>query len=1097
MLLRIIDRTETEQRENCVELILTTDDKTVISYQVDDFPCLISQNFQHSLHWYFSHYPQSNAEPLDTGDCTDKGVAEKIITLGQELGDALLGEDHELVKLKETIEDDGYENLQVQIESGRLAFNRECWEALILPESKYVLAGVAQAFVRQFIPDGSATTQDQPDRHYELSNDSPLNILHLISRPKNAGLDNVSNQGFDRSVNTLCFNRAFGYEIACDQGLSALKKRLTDTENPLHILHFDGPIEIRQAVPYLLLHGLNDTVEAVSVADIASLLVECKVALLCIEAQAYYGDNDSVNASTGLAYIAQAAMTEGLGNIVGLSNPTNPWTASQCFEALYTGMAAGFSLAQAVVEARKNLQRYTETALFSSNAKPFQFWSLLTHYGNQTVYFFADAIVSADLHTTEYYQQLRTNLYGFDNGLLPPEVLNCIGGNFLPLLESCRPGSLSYLSGISGSGKTHLCHQLAFYLLRNADVAFAFYFNYARDFYSRTDIIDMIAPVSGLSVDRSETIEAIVNQRCCFVFDNIDKLRSDDNDTANDNGTSELFNWIRSLSQQQHIVLLTGACSHPDIDDVSVIPVRPILEDEQRVLYAQTLRLANLAGTDEDKQFYQLLDALRGSPFLIRKVLPCLAMQNIEDLCRQVDQRLMVDENIAENYYHWQFTSLALYWQRLLLVLLASPGLLMEMIGVAYNRNKDFQPGRDFLTLLGCADADFSEGVEILDRAGFLKHSTQGKVLNPHSYRFLKAKLSQDNFISANEDKLNLLFSQLVCEGLAVTASYLQKQPNIVLQNNILLSRKDFAKHLERLWFAEDYQGFMQARHQLANLMRQQKLEGEMAAWSINLLDRSDMDLLWPEDTAQQNHKTPILCCLSLAQQALNHQTAEQQSTLVGIAKKAQRYIDNMAPDEYWDTPELFNNSHYFLQDFYRKRADWQMLQQISELATEEYQRRQMWALLIRSLSLWAQSCFQLGNAEQGLELERRILEDLPYDKLPASMKAQLMREIILARDIRGESTINQPLLDTYKRLPEAEGDQLFIDNIQAEIYLRQKHYEKAAGLYLQLFDKASKGEQPRSVLEHLEQKLDLIKEKIGAETYSKICKNADTASLK
>jgi hypothetical protein len=184
MLLRIID-----------SYIPTTESFTIESYSSP-----FSDNFYKTLTWYFTNYLQDMERRSD-----DIGVAEKLIKFGQYMGDELLGEDHQLIRFINIIEQQGYENLQVQFESGRVEFFNELWEAAILPESKYVLAAAVKGYVRQFV--GKDFPTDFPELHYNLkvnapsqdkvarilqgnttakkniSSHKPLRVLYIITRP--------------------------------------------------------------------------------------------------------------------------------------------------------------------------------------------------------------------------------------------------------------------------------------------------------------------------------------------------------------------------------------------------------------------------------------------------------------------------------------------------------------------------------------------------------------------------------------------------------------------------------------------------------------------------------------------------------------------------------------------------------------------------------------------------------------------------------------------------------------------------------------------------------------------------------------------------
>ena len=182
MLLRVIDlRGGPEEEKDADIKIVLYKDSVTMDLQEKPFtsayyPSPLSENFRATLEWYFKDYLQeTQAQGMD------KEVVAKLILLGQHMGDNLLGEDHELIKVKELIEEDGFENLEVHVTSSNPDFFRELWELSVLPESKYMLSSVSKSFVRQITSPNNCLLDTEVN--FDLSTDSPLKIVHLISRP--------------------------------------------------------------------------------------------------------------------------------------------------------------------------------------------------------------------------------------------------------------------------------------------------------------------------------------------------------------------------------------------------------------------------------------------------------------------------------------------------------------------------------------------------------------------------------------------------------------------------------------------------------------------------------------------------------------------------------------------------------------------------------------------------------------------------------------------------------------------------------------------------------------------------------------------------
>ena len=233
MLLRIIDRPEQNNENSCVEIVFTSDSEEIV-FGAEYFPSHLTENFRKTLAWYFNGYlTELPCAHSREGAETDKDVVTKTLSLGQYMGDAMLGEDHELGKVSHIIGKEGFGQLSVIVESARFEFFEELWEALILPDSPYVLSAVCQGFVRYRNHSGQSIAESYSDdkKELQLSKQAPLTILHLVSRQAvTAGCC------FDAQQTLLAFDGAVNYEILPFSDWQTVKKRLQDNDKPVHIL---------------------------------------------------------------------------------------------------------------------------------------------------------------------------------------------------------------------------------------------------------------------------------------------------------------------------------------------------------------------------------------------------------------------------------------------------------------------------------------------------------------------------------------------------------------------------------------------------------------------------------------------------------------------------------------------------------------------------------------------------------------------------------------------------------------------------------------------------------------------------------------------
>lgn len=244
MLLQIIDNQTSNPKNSSIQIILENEDKSETeNFVTECYSSPFSVNFRKTLANYFRNFLLKESNTAEFS-----GVVEKLINFGHHLGDELLGEDHQLLKFTENIEQEGYQKLNVRIESERIAFFKEIWETMILPESKYLLSTVVKSFSRQFTqknspweyPELNYYLQIAPpqDKIEELLNeegarkpvenqedDKPLNILYLVSRPT---VINASSNAMNTCLETVATNAAINSEIHPLTNWQKLQDRLSD-----------------------------------------------------------------------------------------------------------------------------------------------------------------------------------------------------------------------------------------------------------------------------------------------------------------------------------------------------------------------------------------------------------------------------------------------------------------------------------------------------------------------------------------------------------------------------------------------------------------------------------------------------------------------------------------------------------------------------------------------------------------------------------------------------------------------------------------------------------------------------------------------------
>ena len=1067
MLLRLIDKPNPQNKSHVIEIILQTDNDT-IAFTAKYFPSPITGKFRETLDWYFKEYLQTLNQKSD-----DKGVPAEISTVGRSMGNHLVGKNQELDTVKKAVEDIGYEHLTVQIESSRITFFQEPWEILILPDAKQPLAFESKNFFRRFT--GENQLGYAAELYYELvveppanieqealagmtslpepqaRKHAPLTVIHLL--PQFSDFSRRSN-AFNASVQALRWGEAVNYELWPNNDWTTLQQRVAEKDCPVHIFHYEGPVILKNGTPYLCFDKNGPDVEIIAVCELAELLAEHKCALLSVDACVYREQKNEVPTDLGFASIAQSAGVAGIKNVMGLSNLVDPWTKALCFQSVYNGITSGLNLGEAISETRKFLHTQVENQRFTVKPVPFHPESLLLYYGGQAVHFFDGPQQPVDISTSPFYQSIRKRIFGFRSELLPPQINNCEDGVLLDLLPRFGSPSVLSLTGEAGSGKSHLIHQASFYLVQYKKVKYAFYFNCANDFYGKDDILRMIAPVLDCLPDQEKAVEErLAAIRCCFVFDDLRQEGLKQLQDATDKKVAELNRFLGNLVSQGHIVMITGGPGtaddcFPDLA-ISELPIPPLSALSQSLLGADTLRRYKVEDKKQDTHYTQLLAKLGGHPFLIKKVMPELAVASAKELVTVLSDRFSGASDKVESFYTWQWSKLPSVWKRLLLLLIDSPGVLLEMIMLVCDkcegpnqRDKDapktknktssdrgkraFEPASKLFDRLGDSEAQFKDGIDHWDRAGFILTHAHGKIINLRCLSFLKEKQATEK--SNNDDTLSLLISQIVCEGIRILSSHLQKQPNPIISNNLLMNRRVWAIHLEKLWFAGEYLGFIRSKAALDGLLQQAQLGEDSATWSLDLLKRSK------SINGETPPPEPAVAWLTLAMSALGKAQAEQEAIFEEPKRYWQAWLDQFDPENDPMKAALFHHAALFLHFLYQKQGQWQLCRNVNESTYKYYLSHEDWPRVIQSLKYLAHCCFELNEKENGDSYEKKLLNSLPFDKFPEDFKTQLTVDVITAKIARRDIAQAQVLLEQTRKITKAERFKSTLDRLQSEI---------------------------------------------------------------
>ncbi|OHX14640.1 hypothetical protein BI347_14830 [Chromobacterium sphagni] len=1091
MLLKITDKPAADDRGDAIEISFENAAVRVHCVTGGDIAAIAEQARQ-ALE---RHFAARQAAP----------AAEALLASGTDFGSRLAGEHPALNEALAAIGQQDAAQLSVLIESARPGFLAQPWELLRLPTGQAPLALHAQAFIRRFRGPGHPKEYAEreyglkvvapvPDAVAELNRQlgtpqvakaappAPLRILHIASRTAAPAADTA----LESSAVAFTTEGAIDYEIFPASSRERLQQRLSDPSQPVHIAHYDGDIILDGEQACLQLRDASGAEQRLGIADLARLLRRQNAAMLCLDIRACFRDGQPAPVAAGLSAAAAAASHAGLGNVLGTAGSADPWTSGHCFSQIYQGLAAGLSLERAVTAARASLSSPERASRFASQGSAPPAWPLIVHYGGQSLGFFESPQTSAPLAESQTLVQARQRLMGFKSSLLPPLAELAGGGAALSILHALKLSRRSLaLTGPAGIGKTHQAHRIALYLSQRGCIDFAFYFDFGNESYTVDNMLEMIAPVLELSRDQlPQARMALKSLRCCFVLDGLPALTAEAGPLERaDRQTLEQF--IETLLEDGHILIQSHQDGHaqtgPSVVD---IPLRPLLPQEADMLATEQLRNRRLSGRDDDDGWPALLAACRGNPFLIKHALPLLETSAASELAQELERRMPRQGSVVAAFYQWQWSCLSAPWQTLLLLCAEVDGLLLELLMVAIDQKEPFEPAKKLLALVGDPAAVFSQIIAQWERQGFLNRLPHGRQIDARCQAFLRQKRREQDKLGAVAGA-SLFFSQALCEGVRLLSNHLNGQQNPPLAHYLLMNRRHWALHLEKLWFAHDYRQFLSSKHALEQLMRQAQLGEESAEWSLKLLERST-DILRPYEPPPTE---AALAWLTLALSTLAAKEAQTSPCLRQAAGYWQAWLDAQAEAEAEAIDRrqapLFQQATAFLDLHYQQRQDWPAAIAVNQLALSIYTRHSAWLKVIQTLKALVRCHVESGMHEQALSLEERILNDIPYQDAPPGLHAQQLFDIALSRTARHASPDAQAALDRLKTMKEAKlfGDAL--DGLQADIHFQQENYAAAIPHYCKLWTRAIQaGSAPH--IQPLRERLLQMEQALGAEAFQR-----------
>ncbi|UAA37476.1 hypothetical protein KIH87_12210 [Paraneptunicella aestuarii] len=1089
---------------NSIKMVLEYQGKSGLeedSFSVDSYTSPINDNFRNTLSWYFNDYLAGNSYGEDKSD-----VVGKLVKFGRYMGDELLGDDHQLLRFMERIDGLGYPNVKVQIESKRIEFFSELWEATILHEANYFLAGAAHSFTRRFVgndfptqlPDISRQLNTTPPEQDQVSKllgaqsgqpeqpkeHNPLKVLYLVSRANLNKEEALPSNAIKTSIEAAVAGNIIEFDVCRFIDKATLIEKLKSA----HVLHYDGSVVIEQGTSFLQLESHDGKVEKISIEELTQAMVANGVTLLNLDCRQYTSDGNAISASVGLASVAYSAQKQGLGNVVGLNEISNPWLSSQCFDTVYRSIMNGFSIAQAIVEARKVLQSNVESLLATPVAIPFHPWSLLAHYGCQQVTYFAGQQTPADPYESPELAKLHNKLYGFRSDMLPPLLHQSSDSMALSLTDTLLlPSSpIVAVTGERGAGKTQLTHIVATHLAQKGKIDYGFYYDFGHNDYSTDDLLEMIAPIVGQDVKDKAGIKAKLAQLTCLIV--LDDLPPDE---PQNTSWSSLSDFIKDMQSAGHRVVISSDKTTPLFESADqLMTLAPLSMLELKVLASQSVQQQRLPNIALNADWDNFLACLHGNPWLTKKALSLLLKTPITELSKQIEEKVIANDKLSkvDAFYEWQWAELDKGWQDLLLLVSEQKALLLETLMIAVDQKELFEPAKALFDNIGKEGAKFSEALIAWELGGFLNRFPHGRMVDTRVLPFLQNKREQQG--ETSNDKQQLQFSQLIAEGIRQLSQHVLKQPNPAISNNLLFNRRYWVKHFENLWFNEDYKGFIGVKHAFEQLLHQAKLIDESKQWSLDLLSRTPPATNDPEKSIESKLAW-LMMAAGAMESPIETGTKAMQEAKDKVHQGAELWHDwYKAVDESIDQAELalFHQVAGFLEVFFRSNKEWAQCLEICAKAAQIYIKYEAWHRVIQAWRSQAKYFAEMGNMEEALDTENKIFSDIPYDEAPQGFRTQQMLEVLLARVARSATDAAQELLNDIRETDDAARIKDMLDGVQCDIYYQQENYAAALPYYCHVWARTLQSNQQLQI-DQLRNRLLEIEEKLGSEVFNKTFK--------
>ncbi|MCP4160485.1 MAG: CHAT domain-containing protein [Deltaproteobacteria bacterium] len=1003
------------------------------------FPSPIGEKFQQQINWYFNEYL---LQPYGKQRKIAQRVVSNISEYGNVMGEKLFGERNSQNSILNDIDEIGLQNIIVTIESNHPDFFDEPWEILTLPGSKQNLATSCSGFIRTKPSDLS------PEIRLEVNIENPLRILMVISRPK-SDKDEYSDyktKSHDIFNHLLGYNKSFEVEVLSLANMDNLQERLKKKDKPIHILHFDGPVSLSQGVEnnrsgQLIFEDKNRNAKPQRVENICKLAVENGINIIMLDSI-----NDATNNSlSNQSNIAIDLIQNGVKGVITLANSTYTFSNTQIFQIIYSQIAQGDSLSQALVKARKFMKDNCEQNSLTAEKQDFHDWLLPIHYGLQDISLFSESQEGVPFIQSNKFTDLLSNLVGFTFDYLPPNEFFGRNPEHHTIEQLLFNNKAVVIHGESGIGKTHFIHQFAYWSIVKKNVEKVFYFNFGLNPIDSEQILNLIGQViDGDSADIDRTKEKIKSQNFLIIFDGLE-IKEYSEEFKNflkeiENGSSGLLIGKRDQDKPEFL------------NDISMVHLEGLSTQERRQYGVRVLQKNQKEDEEGNPDYLKLLDTLEGHPAATETLLSQLGQKQADDILIDLNKERDLIKRNSTNISEISLALLELGWknlsidfQHIMAAFADLNGFISDALSIAFDMKNEnaLSSGDEFFEILDIKRIPMYDLFKAGVNAGFFVQKPFGLEIQGLTPEYLKLKQRELGWSEEKQEKINFLLKKIFCSELNVLLPFLSHNPNPALFHKIIQNKKRWFNSLESMWEHEEYSLFTNGRYFFSNLLEKAGLKNEYEKWLFELVLNYDFSKINDSSTSEQT-----ITWLKAAGDGIRYIKALDSDSIIEWVE----YWESWIKDQDNNDENIFNNTMMFLETYYRLKMDWNSRKNLSFIGLKFYEKNENYEQVITTMKSIARCEEALGNMKECYDYEEKMMNQIPFEKLKEGIKQNTILDVIFCKMNRKEYDEVQTLINDFNILPKVGDLPKVGEMVQGDLYIKLDRLEDAMAIYSRLW---------------------------------------------